>query len=563
MQTKSISRRTFLKISGSLGALSTISPSRSFSQTSQTPSPKTAPSTSPKASIKVPLETLALNRLTFGARKKDIENFRKLGKTPQAQLHAYVEKQLQFKDGSKTFGDKICDDLLASAQLPTLKKSLRELWAEHVVAADKIRDEEKTMTASPDSPPKDPNKLRMQPMEDVNRATWIRAVYSEHQLFEKMVNFWHDHFSVFGWDQKIAPVFMHYDRDVIRKNAFGNFRELLEAVAKSPAMLFYLDNAINQSGNPNENFARELFELHTLGAENYLGTKDRTLVSGFAKGAPVGYVDGDVYEAARAFTGWRVEQGNNTRNTGEFEYFDQWHDRFQKVVLGRHLGEYQPPLKDGHDVLDLVAYHPGTAHFIARKICRRFISDNPPESIVKKTADTFLKNKKDPHQIQQVLRTVFYSPEFANSWGQKSRRPFETITAFLRMTDAKIDGKFDPSDRFVHLYENTGHKLFACRTPDGYPDEHQKWATTNSITERWRVMEQILLGQIPGIQVTIPEPSDNANRWVEEFTLSLGCPISVHTSICASQFYSKIIKRPRRHLFTAGLVFMSPDFLWT
>jgi uncharacterized protein (DUF1800 family) len=161
-----------------------------------------------------------------------------------------------------------------------------------------------------------------QPVYETKLATYVRAVHSKRQLLERMTEFWHDHFNIHpDRDERIAPGWAWFDRDVIRANAFGNFGKMLEAVATSPAMLMYLDNASSSRGGPNENFSRELFELHTLGAENYFGVKRQDVIAKDATGLPVGYVDDDVYEATRAFTGWRLSENKDEPglgNTGKF-----------------------------------------------------------------------------------------------------------------------------------------------------------------------------------------------------------------------------------------------------
>lgn len=473
------------------------------------------------------LDHHVLRRLTYGIRPGDHERFFKKNNQFERRYGLFLDEHLH----PESLNDKICEGRLQSMNFATLNKDLPQLWKDHVFAADEIRDSNKmVVSAKPDlsktggaTKDKDPlkmeeNKLRQIPAQEVEMATWIRAVYSERQLFEMIVEFWHSHFSVFAYDGRIAPVFPHLDRDVIRKQALGNFRELLEAVAKSPAMLHYLDNELNQSGNPNENYARELFELHTLGAENYLGTVDRKSVPGFTKGQSHSYVDGDVYEAARAFTGWRVYQDKKGKANqwGTFEYFEPWHDRFQKIVLGHALSEYQSPLKDGHDVLDLLADHHGTSRFIARKLCRRFVSDTPDERLVQKIADVFYKTRKEKDQIKQTLFAIFRSDEFLASSGQKIKRPFEYVVGILRATEAE----FTPSEPFLHDFERTGQRLFSWRTPDGLPDRHEKWLSANSLIERWRLTNQILNEQKPDLKIPALEneskqsPEEKVNQWL-------------------------------------------------
>ena len=250
----------------------------------------------------------------------------------------------------------------------TLNKSLTQLWADHVVA--------------------DPEySVRMRPANEVQRAAFVRAVYSRRQLREVLVNFWHDHFNVLGTDFSVGPVFVHYDRDVIRANAKGNFRTMLEGVAQSTAMLYYLDNINNSRSGPNENFARELLELHTLGAENYLGFMDPFQVPPCPEDPayPIGYTDIDVYETSAAFTGWSAKNGHwqfPTENDGTFVYRQSWHDAGPKFLLGMLIYPEQPALKDGRDVLDRLASHPRVAKFICKKLIRRFISDTPKQALI-------------------------------------------------------------------------------------------------------------------------------------------------------------------------------------
>lgn len=519
------------------------------------------PRRSSAATIPVPLETFAMQRLALGLRPSERDEWSQLAPQDEKRLAAWLERQLK----PSTIDDRGCDEKIERLQLKTLHKSMAQLWADHVVAADKMRQEEKQTAMMDESAAKgekkDENELRRRPAVETEIATWMRSVHSRRRLLEVMTGFWHDHFNIYAWEPKISPAFVHFDRDVIRKHAFGNFRALLEEVAKSPAMLLYLDNGINQSGNPNENYARELFELHTLGAENYLGTKDRGSVP-LKDGVPIGYVDGDVYESARCFTGWRLQQGDKTKNNGEFEYFDQWHDRFQKVVFGKHLKEYQPPMKDGHDVLDLLANHPGTARFIARKLCRRFVADEPSEPLVEKVAKVFHNQRKSVDQMAHVLKTVVLSNEFKTSREQKITRPFEFIVASLRALNAD----FTPSDHFLRNFESTGQKLFSWRTPDGFPDRGGQWFGTNAFFERWHLLNHILLGEVDGVRIdedVLGKPKDPGEflTHLEVNVLQRSLSASSRSSLVA--FLKKNEKRPRRFLLATGMALMSPEMQWS
>ncbi len=409
-----------------------------------------------------PLEVIVYSRLAFGARPNDLANFQKLAKTNPERLKIWLERQLE----PIKIVDSVCDERIKG--LTTLQKPLPKLWAEH------IRDVLE----------KDPNRyeIAVQPALETRLATIARGIWSERQLLEVMTDFWHNHFNIDpNRQEQIAALFASFDRDVIRTHAFGNFRVLLQAVAQHPSMLYYLDNSSNQRAGPNENFARELFELHTLGAENYLGVKRQKDIAGFSKGLSVGYVDDDVYEATRCFTGWRVaDDKDSLGDTGEFSFYPAWHDRFQKTVLGRFLPPDQG-LKDGTDVLDALAYHAGTARFISRKLCRRLVSDTPPENLVARVAKVFTEQQKAPDQLKHVLRMIVLSEEFAQTWGQKVKRPLERFYSLARVleTDFKLE-----ADRQWSL-EWLGQMPFNHPMPDGYPDSKEHWLSSTSLLRFW------------------------------------------------------------------------------
>lgn len=452
----------------------------------------------PMAGIKpAPLEVIALHRLAFGPRPGQVVALKSRG------FKAWVEQQLE--------PDKLDDSALEAriAKLATLRKPLEQLWKDH-------------NTSIPEGDP-DKYTKQQQPTEETRRATFLRMAYSTRQLYEVLVDFWHNHFNVNpGREGLIGPPFAAYDRDVIRQHALGNFRQFLEAVATHPAMLYYLDNAYSSRGGPNENYARELFELHTLGAENYLGVKRQREVPGFDRGQPVGYVDDDVYEASRAFTGWRVDDTPDEpgfSNSGKFMYLASWHDRFQKTVLGRYLPPDQAPMKDGRDVLDALAAHPGTARFISRKLARRLVGDNPPEALVGAAARVFVQNRQAPDQLKQVVREIVFSEAFERTWGEKIKRPLETMISYIRALNSDLN---DPGDLLGWLW-GMGQPMFGRIPPDGYPDKRESWTGTGTMLERWRVALGIaynwpkgiktdLRGQTPG---ELRSPEQLASFWLE------------------------------------------------
>jgi uncharacterized protein (DUF1800 family) len=455
-----------------------------------------------------PLAVRVLGRMGFGPRPGDVEAFNALGPSDEARVAAYVEQQLH----PAGIDDSDVEARLAAAGMSTLAKSREQLWAEHVA--------------------NDPEwYVRLLPAIETERAAFLRALYSKRQLVEVLADFWHDHFNVYGWDYISAPTWVYYDRDVIRGNMLGNFRAMLEAVAGSPAMLVFLDNYSNSVAGPNENWARELFELHALGAENYLGVINPNEVPHDAQGRPVGYIDNDVYEATRCFTGWTYD-----RDTGATVFRTDWHDRFQKNVLGHWIAANQPPFKDGRDVLDALATHPGTAHFIAFKLCRRLIADEPPPGVVAAAAAVFAANTGAGDQLAQVVRTILLSPEFAAAWGAKVKRPFELVTGALRAAGAELSFSLDShtADSFLWLYDATGHGKFNWRAPDGYPDVASDWLSTATLVPTWRLINWVFdegddaRAQAPVVDVLGQTPADvNTARALADYWIGriLGRPM--------------------------------------
>jgi uncharacterized protein (DUF1800 family) len=435
-----------------------------------------------------PLAIIVLTRLAWGPRPDDpiasIEAFNSLGADDDARLSAWVTQQLDpaFLGQTDESDDRIA---AAAAVLPSLNLSLQQLWSTYYTAAGADRS---------------------RPARDVRVATLLRAATSRRQLYEVMVDFWHNHFSVYaGGSDYASATWASYDRDVIRAHALGNFRVLVERVAKSTAMLYYLDNYISQGAAFNENWARELLELHTLGAENYLGTQDPTGVpTDPVSGLHVGYVDNDVYEAARCFTGWRVNDGRSGApgNDGAFLYHNPWHDRANKFYLGKYIPSDQGPEVDGKQVLDWLAQHPGTARFIMRKLWRRLIGDSAPapgtpnatfDAAVAKWLE--LWNPATPGsegQIGAVVRILVTSPEFKATWGEKIKRPHEALYSAVRSMGAEIKPDNGGLGSLWSAYNAMDQQLFGRRPPDGFPDIRDAWTNTTSMLYRWRLFNGLL-----------------------------------------------------------------------
>lgn len=295
-------------------------------------------------------------------------------------------------------------------------------------------------------------------------ATFVRAAYSPRQLYERMVEFWSDHFNIYVGKSPAGFLKTVDDREVIRRHALGNFREMLQASAKSPAMLVYLDNAFNKVGAPNENYARESLELHTVGVNG-------------------GYTQHDVEELARVFTGWSVRNSGSNRGTFVFRAAD--HDEGAKEVLGLFLPA-GGGIRDGELALDHMARHPSTARFIARKLVRRFISESEPAEVVDRVANAFSGSDGD---IKTTLRALL-ARESMQQATPKFKRPFHLMVDATRRGGAtfRLEGGLEAFALAM------GHLPFYWPAPNGYPDVAPYWAP--GLLNRWRYAEALGRGVI-------------------------------------------------------------------
>jgi uncharacterized protein (DUF1800 family) len=315
-------------------------------------------------------------------------------------------------------------------------------------------------------------------LTDLTRATILRAVLSRRQLHEVMVNFWSDHLNIDPSKGDCRWLTAADDRDTVRAHALGNFRDLIRASAVSPAMLWYLDGRVNRrtkpDEKPNENYARELLELHTLGVHG-------------------GYTQQDVMEVARCLTGWTVRPKKGFFK-GRVEFKKNAHDDGPKQVLGRDIPAGLGPA-DLDRVLDIVTTHPSCAQFVSWKLCRRFISDEPPGSAVQATAQAFADSRGD---IRTTLRALFATPEFLapETRGGKFKRPFHFVVSALRATNAETDASKQLVDYLLRL----GHAPFRYPTPDGYPEEATHWQST--LLWRWNFAVALGENRIKGTRVS-------------------------------------------------------------
>jgi len=425
-----------------------------------------------------------LTRATHGFSAADHADLLALGGDDDARWSAWVAQQLD----PAGIADHDCDNRLASAGYQTLGLSVPELWSRRNTIGGGDYFE------------------RMRPVAEVESATMTRQIWSRRQVYEVMVGFWHDHFSTYGWDYDGGPLFVQIDRDAIRPNALGNFRTMLETVAKSTMMMLYLDQYASTREGPNENFARELLELHTLGVEHYAGIlppdHPDLPVGPDADGYPVRlrYVDNDVYEAARALTGWTLRNGHwqyPAENDGTFTYRLAWHDPSNKYILNRYFAYNAADNgADGRKLFDILCAHPGTARTIAGKLCRRFVADTPPATLVDEVAALFQQARNEPDQIARMVSTILTSTAFKDSWGTKMKRPAMAAVSALRGLGADFVATPSPTwsaanSLLVADVQRAGHRWFQWPTPDGYPDVQKAWGSGSSLGMTFRMLARI------------------------------------------------------------------------
>jgi uncharacterized protein (DUF1800 family) len=437
-----VTRRRFVEIGGALAAASTLGCDEVPPQLSALVGRTDGPFASP-AGDEVDLVSHVVGRLSFGLRPGDHARVLALGPSQERAVERYVAEQLS--------PGAIDDDaaerrLVRYAELTSSTGELYE-YKEQVLLAH------------------------------LTTAALLRARYSERQLHAVMVDFWTDHFNIDSSKGDCRWLKAADDRDVIRGHALGSFPELLRASAVSPAMLWYLDGRVNRHASPgdrvNENYARELLELHTLGVHG-------------------GYTQRDVMEVARALSGWTVRSRREVVfGLGKVEFHPEWHDDGEKHVLGRPIPAGLGA-RDLDAVMDLVALHPSTAHHLATKLCRRFIADDPPSAAVERVASTFVASRGS---VASTLRTLFETPEFSSARRTKLKRPFHYVVSALRATDAHTDG----GPALHEMLRRMGHAPYQFPTPDGYADDEVSWLGT--LLWRWNFAAALAGNRIDGSRV--------------------------------------------------------------
>jgi len=381
---------------------------------------------------------------------------------------------------------------------------------------------------------------------DLAEGKLFRAIYSNRQLEEVLVDFWFNHFNVFldkGNDRFMVPT---YERESIRPYVLGKFRDLLEATATSPAMLFYLDNwqsvapqqpnakqAKQNARGLNENYARELMELHTLGVDG-------------------GYTQQDIIEVARCFTGWSISQ---PKDGGSFTFNDRNHDKGEKVVLGVTIPAGGGK-EDGEKVLDILARHPSTAAFISRELAQRFVADDPPPLLLDRMAQTFRDTDGD---IRAVLTTMFASKEFFSqgAYRAKMKTPFEMIVSAVRATGAKVDYAMPLANQI----STWGEPLYRKLEPTGYSNVSAEWVNSSALLARMNFALQLGQNKVQGLQLDpkkfSPKPDVTAKQVL--FTNASGQTLEAIGKTLNEQKKKNGKQAPNPGLI-AGLVIGSPDF---
>lgn len=296
-------------------------------------------------------------------------------------------------------------------------------------------------------------------------ATVTRALYSKRQLYEKMVHFWNDHFSIYYFKETTSNLQTVDDREVIRPHALGTFGDMLRASAHSPAMLVYLDNVVNERSHPNENYAREILELHTLGVDG-------------------AYTETDVQEVARCFTGWSVSEN------GQFQYRPEWHDDGEKIVLGHRIPAHGGKA-DGDRVLDILIEHPDTARYISTKLLRRFVVDAPSQAVIDDITSVWQQSNG---HIPTVMRAILAHDAFWQA-PPKFKRPLEYALSVLRV----LGGRYNGQSTLIERLDAIGQRPFGNHTPDGYPDVAHEWM--GSFLPRWNFVLDVIRDAQPAIQV--------------------------------------------------------------
>jgi len=521
----------------------------------------------------------ALNRLAFGPRPGEVDAVMKDG------VNTWIEQQLH----PEGIPDRAVEARIAT--LPTMTLSNAQIVKTYYEPVLLARKQANAEAKNGDVDKKDvrrelmadvPQNQRPQVvMNDLVAQRILRAAESDRQLNEVMVDFWMNHFNVFAGKGIDRFLLTSYERDVIRPHIWGRFEDLLMATAKSPAMLFYLDNARSMAapenrpamqqqrgfggpfgfgrramvvrpqqqgqGGLNENYAREIMELHTLGVDG-------------------GYTQKDVTELARVLTGWSISREREGGEGATFVFRPQMHDVGAKTVLGIRFAP-GGGIDEGERMIHVLAHHPATAHRIAYKLCQRLVADEPPPALVARVAKKFLATDGD---LRQAVRAVIESPEFWSpaSYRAKVKSPFEYTISAVRAVNAQIT---DPTP-IARALQQIGEPLYGAQPPTGYSDKADVWINTGALMNRLNFALSLASNKLPGVHgdvvslISAGQAAD-ASHSVEALALALtGGNLTEETrSIIKSRIVER--KAPSEDPWdntqlptVAGLILGSPEF---
>ena len=431
-----------------------------------------------------------LQRFAFGPTPAAIDEVRAVG------IDAWMEARL-----APTFQE--------SGKLTALLARFETLDLDCAALAARMREQPRGDTPKARA---ELNQRRNQPARELRQAVLLRAVYANNQLQETVADFFRNHFNICLEKDQIRTIATDWERTALRANLFGDFHTLLSATAKHPAMLLYLDNHLSRrppseqelreierntrrrTGSRergeeaaeiarqrglNENYARELLELHTLGVDNY-------------------YTQRDVIEVAKVLTGWTVGLRGGS---GGFAFRADMHCTGDKTVLGRTIeADRKAPLAEGEAVLRLLADHPGTARFLAWKLCRHFVTDAPSDALVERIAKAFRKADGD---LPTVYRALVADPEFfaRANYASKFKRPFEFLVSALRVTEAQIENAGPRGESLARYFGELCEPLYACDDPTGYYDHADAWCDPGAMAVRWRFATDLAEDRIRGVRM--------------------------------------------------------------
>jgi uncharacterized protein (DUF1800 family) len=381
-----------------------------------------------------------LNRVAYGPAPGDVARVAQMG------VKRYLDGQLE---PAALAYPAALDERLAALEFPNI--SAGAALAQFAELRREVRDEE------PGAQQRRADGLRKM-VQETDQARLLRAIHSPRQLEEVMVDFWYNHFNVFAGKGSGRAMVASYERDAIRPYVFGTFRVMLGATAKHPAMLYYLDNQLSRAGALNENYARELMELHTLGVDG-------------------GYTQKDVTELARMLTGWSFAPRALIKKEEGFRFDARRHDQEAKTWLGSPV--LQRGQGEGEFALDVLARHPSTARHISFKLAQYFVQDEPPAALVERMARTWRESDGD---IRAVLRTLLASDEFMApaSFGAKFKTPYQYVVSAARASGAQ----FDKAGPLPQSLGQLGMPLYGCATPDGYKNTEAAWLNPGALTRR-------------------------------------------------------------------------------